>query len=47
MNDKSSLNISRPFGPTLGLANIPQSLIKKINNFIDLEVISHQKKLKN
>ena len=29
MTNKSTLNISRPFGPTLGLANMPEHLMKK------------------
>ena len=45
MNDESTLNISRPFGPTLGLANMPSSIIIKINQFIDLEVINQEKKI--
>ena len=45
MSDKSTLNISRPFGPTLGLANLPTTIIAKINNFIDEEVINSEKKI--
>lgn len=46
MTNKSTLNISRPFGPTLGLANMPEHLIEKINNFIDEEVVNDQIKIK-
>ena len=35
MNDTSTLKISRPFGPSLGLANIPSTLLKKLNTFVD------------
>ena len=35
MNDKIHLNISKPFGPSLGKVNIPKNLIIKINNYID------------
>ena len=42
MNDKIHLNISKPFGPSLGKVNIPENLIIKINNYID-EVIEKNK----
>lgn len=45
MSEKTTLKISKPFGPTLGFANIPESLIYKINNFIDNEVVGREKKI--
>jgi hypothetical protein len=45
MNNDSVLNISRPFGPSLGLANMPTSIINKINNFIDEEIINEKKRI--
>ena len=38
MNDEAYLKISRPFGPSLGIVNIPEELINKINNFIDEKI---------
>jgi len=35
MENEGKLNIIRPFGPAVGSANIPKTLIDKINNFID------------
>ena len=35
---ESIFKISRPFGPSLGLTNMPNSLINKINKFIDDEI---------
>lgn len=35
MKNEDKLNIIRPFGPSIGTANIPKTLIDKINNFID------------
>ena len=45
MNDESVLRISKPFGPSLGVANMPKSLILKINDFIDQEVAHNEKKI--
>ena len=42
MNDKIHLNLSKPFGPSLGKVNIPENLIIKINNYID-EIIEKDK----
>ena len=42
MNDKIHLTISRFFGPSLGKVNIPDSLIIKLNNYID-EIIAKDK----
>ena len=33
---ETSFNITRPFGPSMGFAKIPNDLIEKINNFIDV-----------
>ena len=35
MTSDIKINITRPFGPAIGSANIPKTLIDKINNFID------------
>jgi uncharacterized protein (TIGR02466 family) len=35
MKNEDKLNIMRPFGPSIGTATIPKTLIDKINNFID------------
>ena len=48
MNDEEYLKISRPFGPSLGIVNIPEELINKINS-IDISNLtkpnlSHSKK---
>ena len=45
MENEGKLNIVRPFGPAVGSANIPKTLIDKINNFID-EVIKDKNKSK-
>ena len=45
MENEDKLNIMRPFGPAIGTANIPKTLIDKINNFID-EVIKDKNKSK-
>jgi len=45
MKNEDKLNIVRPFGPAIGTANIPKTLIDKINNFID-EVIKDKSKSK-
>jgi len=45
MENEDKLNIIRPFGPAIGTANIPKTLIDKINNFID-EVIKDKIKSK-
>ena len=45
MENEDKLNIIRPFGPAIGTANIPKTLIDKINNFID-EVIKDKIKTK-
>ena len=45
MENEGKLNIVRPFGPAIGSANIPKTLIDKINNFID-EVIKDKNKSK-
>ena len=45
MENEDKLNIIRPFGPAIGTANIPKTLIDKINNFID-EVIKDKNKSK-
>ena len=44
MNDEAYLKISRPFGPSLGIVNIPEGLINKINNFIDEKIEDKNKK---
>ena len=45
MENEGKLNIVRPFGPAIGSANIPKTLIDKVNNFID-EVIKDKNKSK-
>ena len=43
MNDEPYLKISRPFGPSLGIVNIPEELINKINNFVDEKIEDNKK----
>jgi len=43
MNSESHLKILKPFGPALASVNIPTSLINKINNFVDSEIIDNVK----
>ena len=38
--EKFSINVTRPFGPAIGFANIPNDLIDKINSFIDVATIT-------
>ena len=45
MENEHKLNILRPFGPAIGTANIPKTLIDKINNFIN-EIIKDKSKSK-
>ena len=45
MENEGKLNIVRPFGPAIGSANIPKTLIDKFNNFID-ELIKDKNKSK-
>ena len=45
MNNGDKLNITRPFGPAIGTMNIPNTLIDKINDFID-DVIKDKDKSK-
>ena len=42
MREGIHLDVRRPFGPSLGKVNIPESLINKINNYID-EIIDKDK----
>ena len=42
MSEGIHLDVRRPFGPSLGKVNIPESLINKINNYID-EIIDKDK----
>ena len=43
MQDRNKLDILKPFGPSIGVTNLPASLIEKINNFIDDVVKSEEK----
>ena len=43
MSNESYLKVSRPFGPPLGKLNIPVNLIKKINDFVDTEIVNNKK----
>ncbi len=45
MSVENKLDIIRPFGPSIGMTNIPKLIIDKINNFID-EVVKDKNKLK-
>ena len=45
MKNENKLDIIRPFGPSIGITNIPKILIDKINNFID-EVVKDKNKSK-
>ena len=45
MVNESKLNIIRPFGPAIGSADIPKTVMDKINNFID-EVVKDKNKSK-
>ena len=45
MKNENKLDIIRPFGPAIGITNIPKILIGKINNFID-EVVKDKNKSK-
>ena len=42
MSNESYLKVSRPFGPPLGKLNIPVNLIKKINDFVDTEIVNNK-----
>ena len=45
MNNENKLDILKPFGPSLGIINLPKKLIDKINNFVE-EVIKDENKSK-
>ena len=45
MSDQKKLDIIRPFGPSIGMTNIPKVIIDKINNFID-DVVKDENKSK-
>ena len=45
MSVENKLDIIRPFGPSIGMTNIPKLIIDKINNFIE-EVVKDKNKLK-
>ena len=45
MKNENKLDIIRPFGPSIGITNIPKILIDKINNFVD-EVVKDRNKSK-
>ena len=45
MSDKTQIQISRPFGPTIAKVKIPQELINTLNNYVD-KVITDEKKVK-
>ena len=44
MSNDSHLKIIRPFGPSLAVVNIPEFLIKKLNDFIDSEIANSKEK---
>ena len=44
MSNDSHLKIIRPFGPSLAIVNIPEFLIKKLNDFVDSEVVNSKEK---
>ena len=46
MTTDNKLNMITPFGPAIGSANIPKTLIDKINNFVDSVVIDKEKSKK-
>ena len=35
MKDGNTLDILKPFGPSIGITNLPKTLIDEINNFVD------------
>ena len=45
MSDKTPIQISRPFGPTIAKVKIPQELINTLNNYVD-KIIDDEKKSK-
>lgn len=45
MESENKLDILKPFGPPIGVTNLPDALIDKINNFID-EVVKDKNKSK-
>ena len=45
MDNVGKLNITKPFGPAIGVTNMPKTLIDKINNFVD-EIIKDKNKSK-
>ena len=45
MKGENTLDILKPFGPSIGRTNLPNIIINKINNFID-EVIKNKEKSK-
>ena len=44
MSDKTPIQISRPFGPTIAKVKIPQELINTLNNYVD-KIITDEKKV--
>ena len=42
MKDGNTLDILKPFGPSIGITNLPKTLIDEINNFVD-ETIKDKK----
>ena len=45
MSDKTQIQISRPFGPTIAKVKIPQELINTLINYVD-KIITDEKKVK-
>ena len=45
MSDKTPIQISKPFGPSIAKAKIPLELIETLNNYVD-KTIADEKKVK-
>ena len=45
MKNENKLDVIKPFGPSIGITNIPKDLVHKINNFVD-EIIKDKNKSK-
>ena len=41
--DEGQIRVTKPFGPSIAQVRIPQTLIKKLNDYID-KIIKNEKK---
>ena len=46
MSDDIKINVVRPFGPSILVARIPDSLVNEINNYVDQIIINEEKSSK-